>query len=568
MMPYSPKFLTSIRAGSLAVLALTGAAFCHATYAAPAKPAVVKGESESLLAAENALSQGKCREAVENFLAAARVSSNVAVATRAAQISVGCDQLTTARAAVTRWRELEPYSGDAALTAAIVALKRYDLAEAREHLTAWRDSGSAGSQDPQRFAELLAQEADPTAVARVFGEVLVGSDPTADVLLAQARLQLAAQNMRAAMEAAQRSLALDADQLEAQTIVLRALSVLGEHNAAIEGARALGKELPGEDAFLLADLLAAADRQTEATEELQRVAAKQELQLGAERRLIAMALRDGQFDEAERRLEPLMGERGTTAIAVLYMAQLAERRGDDARAIQSYRVLVDSPVALTARSGAARLMLKRGDRKSALALLDDFAARNPEQRIEVGSTKAQLLAQFGDLTAALEILNQLRVDYPDHPDLDYQRATVLETGGKTREALAEFERAMKLRPQDPQLANALGFTLADHKQRLPQAEKLIRQAIAVSPDSAAIQDSLGWVLYRRGKVKEALPVLARAWQNSGDAEIASHYGEVLWKSGDQGQARYIWQKALNNYPAHKSVIATMARVTGEGAAPR
>ena len=96
----------------------------------------------------------------------------------------------------------------------------------------------------------------------------------------------------------------------------------------------------------------------------------------------------------------------------------------------------------------------------------------------------------------------------------------------------------------------------------------MRTALAVSPDSAAIQDSLGWVLYRRGKTAEALPILERAWQNSGDGEIAAHFGEVLWKSGDEGQARYIWQQALNGEPAHKNLLATMKRLTGEDVAAK
>ncbi len=94
----------------------------------------------------------------------------------------------------------------------------------------------------------------------MFGEVLVNADSAAEVLLAQARLALAADNMNAAMVAAQRALAIDANLIEAQAIVLRALSMLGEHNAAIAGARALdASQLQGDDAFLLADLLTAAE---------------------------------------------------------------------------------------------------------------------------------------------------------------------------------------------------------------------------------------------------------------------------------------------------------------------
>ncbi len=60
-----------------------------------------------------------------------------------------------------------------------------------------------------------------------------------------------------------------------------------------------------------------------------------------------------------------------------------------------------------------------------------------------------------------------------------------------------------------------------------------------------------------------MPVLERAWQNSGDAEIGSHYGEVLWRTGKQAKARYVWQQALNSSPSHEHLLATMKRLTGE-----
>ena len=128
----------------LAALTVT----CAITLAAVAAPATPRGESESILAAENALRDGDCRGAAENYLAAAKASAEVSVATRATQLAVGCEQLATARAAAARWRQLAPYSGDAALAAALVALKRYDLDEARSALIAWRESGSSGNTGP------------------------------------------------------------------------------------------------------------------------------------------------------------------------------------------------------------------------------------------------------------------------------------------------------------------------------------------------------------------------------------------------------------------------------------
>jgi Flp pilus assembly protein TadD len=262
-------------------------------------------------------------------------------------------------------------------------------------------------------------------------------------------------------------------------------------------------------------------------------------------------------------LRSLVSNSGESALSVLYLAELAERRGNRRAAIQGYAVLAETPLALTARTAAARLMIKEGAKDDALRLLEEYATENPQEALEAGITRAHLLVEVGELKAALAGLDELEKSFPDHPDLDYTRATLLESAGQTRQAVAEFERALKIRPEDPQLLNALGYTLADRKQRLTDAERYIRKALEMSPDSPAIQDSMGWVLYRRGKSEEALSMLSRAWRNSSDAEIGSHFGEVLWESGDQNQARYVWQEALNGQPDHAGLRATISRLTGE-----
>ena len=75
---------------------------------------------------------------------------------------------------------------------------------------------------------------------------------------------------------------------------------------------------------------------------------------------------------------------GNSALAVLYFGQLAERRGDDVRAVQSYQLLIDSPLALTARLAAAELLIKHGDVDTAMSLLDEYAEQNPECRAGCG----------------------------------------------------------------------------------------------------------------------------------------------------------------------------------------
>jgi tetratricopeptide (TPR) repeat protein len=483
-------------------------------------------------------------------------------------VALSCEQFPLARQAAARWRTLEPNSSNADLAAAIIALKRYDLEEARAALTEWRDSGSAGNQDPLRFAELLQRETDATAAYRVFGDVLATSDPTAEVLLAQSRLALAAYDLKRAVEFADAALALQSQMTEARLAKARAQALLGDTEPALAAARELADGLAGEDRFLVADVLLAGGRSDAARTELMRLRELPDFAMAADRRLGLLALEQGDEAEAEMRFSEMLGQRGSTGLGLFYLGQLAERRGDDAKALQNYRQLVDTTMALSVRSTAARLMLRHGDRKGALALLDDRLREHPEDRIEIAGLRAHLLAEHGDGDAAVAGIDETIRAYPGHPGLAYQRATVLERAGRSGQAIAAFEALYRERPEDPGIANALGFTLADHKRSLARAERLVRQALGVSPDNPAIQDSLGWVLFRQGKPRDAAPVLETAWRTGRDPEIAAHYGEVLWVLGDEGRARYTWAQALNLDPGNEAVRATQARLTGEPAAKR
>ncbi len=83
-----------------------------------------------------------------------------------------------------------------------------------------------------------------------------------------------------------------------------------------------------------------------------------------------------------------------------------------------------------------------------------------------------------------------------------------------------------------------------------------------SPDNPAFLDSLGWVRFRRGDVPGALPHLERAYRIFPDAEIASHWGELLWVSGKQAEARALWARSLARSPDSKPLRATIERLTG------
>ena len=137
---------------------------------------------------------------------------------------------------------------------------------------------------------------------------------------------------------------------------------------------------------------------------------------------------------------------------------------------------------------------------------------------------------------------------------------ILEQAGHVHESVEALEHMLSERPDDPTLQNALGYTLADHTLELAHAEALIRHALTVMPDNPAAIDSLGWVQFRQGDARGAAATLAHAYSLGHDPEIAAHWGEALWASGQQAEARRVWAAALAREPDSKPLKATIKRL--------
>jgi Flp pilus assembly protein TadD len=124
---------------------------------------------------------------------------------------------------------------------------------------------------------------------------------------------------------------------------------------------------------------------------------------------------------------------------------------------------------------------------------------------------------------------------------------------------SSMRKVIKIRPDHAHAYNALGYTLADRNERLPEARELIEQAIKLAPDDAFIMDSMGWVLYRQGDNAGALKWLQRAYSLRPDAEIAAHLGEVLWVMGRRAEAQKIWKEAAAKTPSNETLTKTLER---------
>jgi len=380
-----------------------------------------------------------------------------------------------------------------------------------------------------------------------------------DIEMALADLAFDGWNYREALQYGQRALSAGAERAPTQLLLARAHAGLGEADQAVAAAGAARSAAPKDQSFAAADVLILLGREREARMALESLRDTTALRPQAERRLGLLAFDRGDYGEAQNVFSALLKDPESSGIAVYYLAAIAERRGETASALRGYQMLSGTGLEAAARSRAATILYKEGQRDDALALLQPKDDATPATRLEAEIAQAQLLSNGGEGEQALARVEDVLARFPGHPDVLYQKAILLEKAGRTDAAIAQLETLYRDRPQDSAISNALGFILADHNRELSRAQRLINSALKSEPDNPAILDSLGWLQYRRGMLQAALPLLERAFRLDQDGDIGAHWGEVLWALGDKVKARETWNRALMVDPDNALVKAAQRR---------
>jgi tetratricopeptide (TPR) repeat protein len=257
------------------------------------------------------------------------------------------------------------------------------------------------------------------------------------------------------------------------------------------------------------------------------------------------------------------GAETATPARLYLLGQLAELREQTGPALDWYGRIGSGLQREQARLRIAVLLDKTGKLDDALARLRELQASDSdygEVLRDAYLLEAELLQKHQRSDEAIDAYARGLAIFEDDPELIYARALGHERRDDIAAAEADLRRLIELDPEDADALNALGYTLADRTDRYQEALDLIQRALKLKPDTPAIVDSLGWVLYRMGRTEEALPHLRRAFELQRDAEVAAHLGEALWMSGDKDEARSIWRVGRELDPDNRALKQVLERL--------
>jgi tetratricopeptide (TPR) repeat protein len=310
--------------------------------------------------------------------------------------------------------------------------------------------------------------------------------------------------------------------------------------------RALGKD-PDDPALSAARARAVAKRPTPPQPSLRNGAA--EALVGPAALLIEAKQGDAglAYLRLALKLDPHLDE------AWVLVGETMDGAGDPRLAREAYQqVQPGAPEYATAQDRLAISLQNSGDKTRALEIARAAAAHAPDdpQTLVVLSDLLRDDNRYGE---AVEVLDKLIAkvggDAASSWRLYYLRGAALEQAGRWPQAQGDLQTALKLRPDDPEILNYLGFAWADRGENLKQALTLLQKATLLDPQNGAVIDSLGWVHYRLGDYYQAVHELELAAAlDAADPEVNDHLGDAYWRVGRRLEARYQWRRVLSLSP--------------------
>lgn len=394
-----------------------------------------------------------------------------------------------------------------------LTLQRYEDAEKDLHRVQYLQSNSAEAQ--YLFAKLHEARGHVMSQRQALNEALRLRPSLLVARLELARLMIGRNAARTALQVIEET---PKEQKNLLAVVLErnwALLALGE-NAAVEASLAGElKSIPSPDVAVLAAML----------------------------RLVK-----GKTAEARKLAEKALEQRpdDLRALEIISRSYAREKKMDAAvRELALYAAKRPKSAALQQFLG--NVLLSYGRREEARAAFTQALAVKP------GHTESELaLIQMdiheGKLTEAHQALERMLQHKGENVFARLWLANLDLLEGKAEAAMANYRRVLEFDPNQLNALNNLAYLLAEEGKNPDLALGYAQKAAELAPDNAAVQNTLGWVLYKKGMYSMAVRHLERAVATENNAKRSYHLALAYLRTGDKARAQRALQTVLRQHP--------------------
>ncbi|WP_232511868.1 tetratricopeptide repeat protein [Herbaspirillum sp. meg3] len=523
-----------------------------------------------IMSSEIAFQRGQWQAAYVTLLGAAQQTRDPRLAKRAAEMALAARHPNEALAAVRLWTELAPHS-DEALQNYLGLIMLGDNISEIQPLMAQR----LAEADPQARGPMILQiqrllmRAKDKSGAYIILQNIVAPYPTLlETHVALAQGAFSNRDGERARDEAKQALKIKPD---SELAILTLAQVTPDGTEAMKLVSDFLKKYPDSREVRVAYARGLVEQKQfeQARSQFQTLLKDDKDDLTTLYALGILNVQTNHLTEGEtylkRYLEVLAAqpedERDPTQ-ALLLLSQIAEERNDIPAALKYLEQVEPGESYNAVQIRRAQLMTKSGDIDGARKVLQQAQsdAGNDRELLQLIQGEAQILRDSERYQDAADVLSAGLKRFPDSTDLLYDYAMVTDKTGNYKDMETSLRKIIELAPNNQHAYNALGYSLADRNIRLPEAVSLIKKAVELAPEDPFIADSLGWAEFRMGNMDEAEKELRRAYGLRPDPEIGIHLGEILWTRGKQDEAKKLWREAQSKDPKNDVLKSTLERL--------
>ncbi len=271
----------------------------------------------------------------------------------------------------------------------------------------------------------------------------------------------------------------------------------------------------------------------------------------------SMLVEEKYYDLAEPLLQKLTTLPDAPQELYFYLAAIAYERDHDTQKTYDLLSNIKEDHADYARAMLLRLQLLIDMEKfeEALDLVVIVQGTHPDRK-EFHIAQVRILATLDRMDESIKLCKELMNKWPDDSEISFLYASLLDESGDKKGALATMEAIVLKNPNHHQALNYIGYTLAEENRDLKRALVLLRKAVALSPSSDYILDSLAWALYKSKQLQEAWRIISTVitMHKTEDPIVWEHYGDIASALGKKQEARKGYEKALEYKPSNAESI--------------
>jgi tetratricopeptide (TPR) repeat protein len=252
-----------------------------------------------------------------------------------------------------------------------------------------------------------------------------------------------------------------------------------------------------------------------------------------------------QYDKATALFKKILEKNPEADRIHYYLGSLYEETHQANEAVQELSAIKpDSKLYGDAALHVAFLLKQANRTEESRAFIADAIRKSP--RIpDFYVFSASMEDELKNTSSAVSILEGALKSFPENEKIRYYLGSLYDRQGDVDKSMEQMEAILAINPSNVDAMNYIAYTWTQKGIRLNDAEKLLKKALSLRPNNGYIQDSWGWYLFVRGRIREATIELEKAARLKPDEPvILEHLGDVYLKANLREKAAQEYEEAV------------------------